>query len=167
MTDEQVERIVQALQGSGEFWTSPLLLTAVGALIGFGLSQLQETINRRRKRLDDADALRRGAAQNAIAHTAWVLGLSPGHILANASEMLDRRISISTSIMTISVPVSTWWGAQLACLIEGATDQPFTTEEMTARTVSAAKTVTVLSQWADGKLDEAYFRQALQADKTV
>ncbi|OZD47354.1 hypothetical protein CH252_20955 [Rhodococcus sp. 06-1477-1B] len=157
MTDEQVDRIVEALQ-SGEPWWMPVLLLLIGAVVGFLASQVQDWFSRRRKKSDDESLARRVAAQNAMSYIVLVTGLTPAGIHSRIDQLYEQRPAIATGIYNLRVEVATWWLSQTNKLLEReSAAAEWTPDQEAERLRIAASTMRRMDEWGRGKLDNASF----------
>jgi hypothetical protein len=164
MTDEQVQRIVDALSGNPwEPWVTVIVALA-SALLGYGLSQLAERSARRRRVEEKAAEARRAAAAVALKVTREIHGMSAGEIYHRVdveSVVDDPAVELDLSN---GVRVSGWWQAEMFKLLRVPASRAWDDEDKWSRAQIMTEVTLALRAWAAGELaDEAFTSAKIRA----
>ncbi|WP_116239066.1 hypothetical protein [Microbacterium sp. AG157] len=161
MTDEQVQKIVDALAGNPfEPWVAAGIALA-SALLGFLLSQAAETWRRRQRLSDEVTAAKKVAARDA---TAWAMQTAslPADMLGDRVDKLPDDLARHIAALQSAdegFEVGQWWVRQMRRV---ATPPPkgrkdFTPDESSYRWAVAASVSKRLRKWATGEISASAF----------
>lgn len=163
MTDEQVDRIVRALEGSGDSWTTwgiPVLTL----IIGFALAQGQEWLTRRRNERESLRQSRRAIVTSAKIFTADFMATPAKGIADNTRNWTASLAESAVSLAEQDLLVGNWFIRQFSRAgVMPADKHEFTKLEADFRSALASSIMNRLEAWAKGKIRSEEFHPAHDA----
>ncbi len=161
MTDEQVDRIVKALDGSGEEWTTlivALVAALFGALLTLGLQWIAD-----QKKASEAVRSARTDAARAGAELAARFALTPSQTfeqLLQSHAAIVAPVRVQLVSLERSETVAKWWTRQITRLSTPPMSRMhgFSRAEFAHRGDLARSVQTRLSGWAVGDIPVESFK---------